>query len=109
MSVDFNGVSGKNIRNPGDNSQVAATDASKQQPAAPDKPSAAGDQVSLTHSATQLKALEKQVSELPVVDVKRVTSVQRSVNIGSFSFEPVKAADNLVTQERELAMLEISK
>ena len=109
MSVDFNGVSDKNIRNPAENSQVAASPAARQQPGAGGKPSAANDQLSLTDSATQLKALEKQVSQLPVVDARRVTSVQRAVSIGEFAIQPVQTADSLVTQERELAMLDIAK
>jgi hypothetical protein len=46
---------------------------------------------------------------MPVVDVQRVSDVQRAVGTGSFQFEPATAADNLVTQERELALLDISK
>lgn len=108
MSLELNSVSDSSIRNTGEKSQVAPADAAQQQTRTP-AGAPAGDQVSLTSSATQLKALERQVAELPVVDVKRVSNVQRSVATGSFSFAPVEAADNLLTQERELASLETSK
>mgnify|MGYP003572911892 FL=1 len=109
MSVEFNSVSDRSIGNTGNKSQVASADASQQRASATGNSSSADDQVSLTSSATQLKALENQVAQLPVVDVQRVSNVQRSVATGSFSFEPVEAADNLLTQERELALLEAAK
>ena len=109
MSVEFNGVSDRNIGNTGEKRQVASANASPQRAPSPGRVSSAGDQVSLTSSATQLKTLESQVAQLPMVDVQRVSDVQRSVATGSFSFEPVEAADNLLTQERELASLETSE
>lgn len=109
MSVEFNNVSDRTIRNAGEKSQVASADAAQQRNPAAGRMSSADDQVSLTSSATHLKALEQQVALLPVVDVQRVSAVQRSVATGSFSFEPVEAADNLLVQERELALLETGK
>jgi len=41
-----------------------------------------------------------------MVDAERVTAVQRSVATGSLVIQPAVAADNMLTQERELAVLE---
>ncbi|MCB1759824.1 MAG: flagellar biosynthesis anti-sigma factor FlgM [Gammaproteobacteria bacterium] len=106
MSVEINGLSGKNVQSAGDNRQLtsakSATGAPRQSAAA-----ASDDRVSLTDSATNLQELTNRVSQLPVVDVGLVTETQRAVATGSFQFQPVTAANNLVTQEKELATLEV--
>ncbi len=109
MSVEISGLSGRQIQNAGDNRQVGATDGPQtgKGPAAPAGDS--GDRVSLTSSATRLQDLAAQVASMPVVDATLVNEVQRSLATGSFQFEPAQAADNLLTQEKELATLEIQK
>jgi flagellar biosynthesis anti-sigma factor FlgM len=108
MSVKIN-LPGRHIqKNSGASSQVAAM--GKSGKAAQAGPASAGrDQFSLTSSATQLKALEEQIAAQPSVDTQRVSGVQRAVLSGSFQFEPVVAADNMLSQEKEFAMLEMKK
>jgi len=107
MSIPISGLPGGQIRNTGDNNRVNSQGSTSKNSAVSSAPSGHGDdKVSLTSSATQLQQLTQQVSQLPVVDVERVTEVQRSVATGSFEFEPMVAADNMLTQERELAVLE---
>ena len=105
MSVEISGLSGKQIQNAGDNQKISADRGRSDSNGAP---AAAGsdDRVSLTSSATRLQDLAAQVSRLPVVDATMVNEVQRALATGSFQFEPAQAADNLLTQEKELATLE---
>jgi negative regulator of flagellin synthesis FlgM len=108
MSIEINGLPNRQIQDSADSNRVTA-----------DKPSAksshpattptTGDQFSLTSTASQLQKLTDEVKQLPVVDADLVAEVQRSVVTGSFQFEPVQAADNLLTQERELASLDTQK
>ena len=106
MSVEIKGMAGKHVQNTGDNRQVAsaksATGAPKQSGAG-----ASDDRVSLTNSATNLQELSNRIAQLPVVDAGVVTETQRALATGSFQFQPAVAADNLVTQEKELATLEV--
>ncbi|MCB1752186.1 MAG: flagellar biosynthesis anti-sigma factor FlgM [Gammaproteobacteria bacterium] len=105
MSVEINGLPGRNIQSAGDNRQVAsaksATGGNRRSSAA-----ASDDKVSLTSSATQLQELSSRIAQLPVADAALVAETQRAVATGSFHFEPAVAANNLLTQEKELATLE---
>jgi flagellar biosynthesis anti-sigma factor FlgM len=108
MSVKINDLPGRHIQNSGSSSQVASSGKGGK-PAQAGPAFAGRDQFSLTSSATQLKALEEQISALPIVDTQRVLGVQRAVATGSFKFEPTVAADNMLNQEKGFAMLDIKK
>lgn len=111
MSVEVNGLGGRSIQPA--TGETAQTRTQENQASANSArtggASGGADRVSLTDSATQLQALESRIAALPVVDSQRVTDVQRALATGSFQIEPAQAADNLLTQEREFAMLEVSK
>jgi len=109
MSVEISGLLGGKVKNTGDNQQVASSDKSLGNSGAATNTSGGDDKVSLTRSAIRLQDLATQVSQLPVVDMGVVNGVQRSLATGSFQSEPEQAADNLLTQEKELATLEIQK
>jgi len=109
MSVEISGLSGRQIQNTGDNQQVASSDKTRGNSGATTTSSGGDDKVSLTHSAIRLQDLATQVSQLPAVDMGVVNGVQRSLATGSFHLQPEQAADNLLTQEKELATLEIQK
>ncbi|MCB1867451.1 MAG: flagellar biosynthesis anti-sigma factor FlgM [Gammaproteobacteria bacterium] len=106
MSVEINGLPGGNIRSAGDNRQVTSAKSATSSNSRSSTP-ASGDTVSLTSSATLLQELSSWVAQLPVADEFLVAETQRAVATGSFSFEPAVAADNLLTQEKELATLEV--
>ena len=107
MSIPISGLPGSPIQNTGDNSRVNSQGSTNNSSAASSTASDHGnDKVSLTSSATQLQQLTQQVSELPMVDVERVTDVQRALATSSLEIRPMVAADNMLTQERELAVLE---
>lgn len=106
MSIEINGLPGRNIQSAGDNRQVNSTKSATSSISQSSKP-ASDDKVSLTSSATQLRELSSRIAQLPVVDAGIVAETQRAVATGSFRFEPAVAADNLLTQEKELATLEV--
>ncbi|MES9903443.1 MAG: flagellar biosynthesis anti-sigma factor FlgM [Sedimenticola sp.] len=108
MSVRVGGVKGKSVS--------GASNGSKARAAAPEGLNAStesqrsetaggGDRVSLTGTATRLQELEKHIASMPIVDVEHVSHVQHSLAGGSYLFEPVEAADNLLTQERNFALI----
>ncbi|MCB1859057.1 MAG: flagellar biosynthesis anti-sigma factor FlgM [Gammaproteobacteria bacterium] len=103
MGVEISGLRGKQVQNSGSSRQTSSAKSSTGT-----RPSAApsDDKLSLTGSASKLQALATQVAQLPVVDVGLVDETQRAIATGSFHFEPVDAAENLLTQEKELATLE---
>lgn len=72
-------------------------------PAQPTQPAAAGDQLRLSSTASQLQALEAQIANLPVVDTQRVQDVQRTIATGSLQVEPARVADKVLTFEAGLA------
>jgi len=105
MSVEINGLPGRHIQNTGDNRQVTSAKTATNSSQSASSPS--GDKVSLTSSATNLQALSDRIAQLPVADGGVVTETQRALATGSFRFEPAVAADNLLTQEKELATMEV--
>ena len=107
MSISISNLPGSTIQNTGDNNRVSSQDSTSKDSAVSSATSGySDDRVSLTSSATQLQQLTQQVSELPMVDVERVTDVQRALATSSLEIRPMVAADNMLTQERELAVLE---
>ena len=67
--------------------------------ATPTNSGAAGDTVSLTGTASQLRSLEQQLASLPVVDIQRVDSVKREISNGTFEIDPPKIADKMIQIE----------
>ena len=57
------------------------------------------DTVSLTGTASQLRALEQQIAALPVVDVQRVESIKQNISNGSYEINPPRVADKMIQME----------
>lgn len=106
MSVEINGLAGRNIKSAGDSRQVSSAKSTTGGAARTAKPST-DDKLSLTGSATRLRELSNRIAQLPVADPAVVAETQRAVATGSFRFQPEVAADALLTQEKELATLEV--
>ena len=60
------------------------------------------DKVSLTGQAQQLRELETQLASQPVVDTQRVEAVRSAVEDGSFTVDPQRIADKLISLEQAL-------
>ena len=102
MSIEFNNI-------PPSNAQV--TDIASQartapQPAADktEKPAgeqaARGDQVSLTPTAQQLRGLEEQIANQPVVDPERVNAVKEALANGSYEINSDRIAGKMMDLEK---------
>jgi len=101
MTIAINGLPGKPLPSSGEGGQVAPN-GQRSSAAANTSVAASDDQVSLTDSASRLRELENEVSQLPVVDTKRVTEVQRSISIGSFQVDPSQVAEKMLTMDKSL-------
>jgi negative regulator of flagellin synthesis FlgM len=105
MTIEISGVPGKQIQDSGDKSGVTATtnNGGGNQPAPAANSGSGKDTVSLTSSAMQLQALEDRIAELPVVDVQKVSDVQRALATGTMQLSEADAANNLLEIEKSFS------
>jgi negative regulator of flagellin synthesis FlgM len=85
-----------------------ARDSAQPTTAQPDRKEAgatAGDQVSLTTAAQQLRDLEQNVAAQPVVDADRVAAVKDALTNGSYAIDPERIAGKLMSLEKALGDL----
>ena len=61
-----------------------------------------GDRVSLTGQARQLRELETQLASQPVVDAERVAAVRSAVEDGTFTVNPHRIAEKMISLEQAL-------
>lgn len=105
MSIEINGTGGRPPAmatgdtkeanaNPADNSDKSAGGNTTRSTA---------DTFSMTGKAAQLKQLEAQIANLPVVDTQRVAEVQHSIATNTLEVDPGRVADKLLTFEAGLA------
>lgn len=99
MTIEISGVPGKPIQDTGDSSRLTTT-GNNGQKAPATTTSGGNDRVSLTSSAMQMRALEDRIAELPVVDVQRVSDVQRALATGTLELSEADAANNLLEIEK---------
>ncbi len=102
MTIEIGGVPGKSIQDTGDKSNISATNNTQRAPAAASR-SGGDDKVSLTSTAMQLRELEDRISDLPVVDVQRVSDVQRAMATGTLELSEADAATNLLEIEKSFS------
>jgi negative regulator of flagellin synthesis FlgM len=105
MKIEISGIPGKSVQDSGENSSVTATTAKSGNQKAPAAKQSTGgnDTVNLTSSAMQLRALEDRIAELPVVDVQKVSDVQRALATGTLELSEAEAANNLVEMEKSFS------
>lgn len=103
MTIEIGGVPGKSIQDTGDNGNLTATRSSNQKAPATASGSGGSDRVSLTSSAMKLRELEARISELPIVDVQRVSDVQRALATGTLELSEADAAANLLEIEKSFS------
>lgn len=63
------------------------------------------DQVSLTPTAQQLRGLEQQIANQPVVNADRVNAVKEALANGSFEIHPEQIAGKMMSLEKALGDL----
>lgn len=103
MTIEIGGVAGKLIQDAGDKSSVTATRNGSQKTSATTSGSGGDDQVSLTSSAMKLRELESMIADLPVVDVQKVSDVQRAMATGTLELNEADAAENLLETEKSFS------
>ncbi|TCK18875.1 FlgM family anti-sigma-28 factor [Thiogranum longum] len=64
--------------------------------------SSTADSVNLTGQARQLQMLEAQIAREPVVDTQRVQAVHAAVENGTFTINPERIADKMISLEQAL-------
>jgi negative regulator of flagellin synthesis FlgM len=63
---------------------------------------APSDTIKLTEAAARLQRLEASMSEMPVVDQRRVEALKREIDSGAYRVDPDGVAEKLVALERAL-------
>ena len=66
-------------------------------------PTAAGESVSLTRTAEELRSLETRLRELPGFDSARVESLRAAIASGSYQVDAAQVVDNLLQSERDFS------
>ncbi|MES9870100.1 MAG: flagellar biosynthesis anti-sigma factor FlgM [Sedimenticola sp.] len=107
MSIDIKSLTGSSVQETRKREQPTQVGGNNAGAAA--APSGGEDRVTLTGAVAKLQALEARLAALPVVDSQLVQNVQRALATGSFHYEPQTAADNLVEQEKNFALISGSK
>jgi len=59
----------------------------------------ATDTVNLTGTASQLRSLEQQLANQPIVDAQRVESIKREIANGSYEVNSQQVADKMIQIE----------
>lgn len=103
MALEINNISGSSIQSTSDSAQLDNQTNQAGSTATVGKTSGGSDRVSLTSSATQMQALEEQISSFPVVDTQRVEATQQALATGSHEVNPETTAEGMLEVERSFA------
>ena len=103
MTINISSLSGRPIKDTGSNNQAESTKGGASSNNASSGSTGNADRVSLTSSATLLKAVEDMISSLPIVDTQRVAETRHALATGSHEINPVSTADHLLTVELAFA------
>lgn len=105
MEIENNRVPPAAAQNTGQGSQVEnqVKAESAGVSAEPQAKISSSDKVTFTNTALRLQELEKLVASQPVVDTQRVNEIRNSIENGSFSINPERIADKLISLETALA------
>ncbi|HBK47583.1 MAG TPA: flagellar biosynthesis anti-sigma factor FlgM [Xanthomonadaceae bacterium] len=62
-----------------------------------------GDSLKLTGEATNLQALQRELSQAPAIDSSRVQAVRESLQSGSYKIDPDAIASRMLDLDQQLA------
>jgi negative regulator of flagellin synthesis FlgM len=105
MGIEIKSNSGRPPQEAVEASKAQSTSTKDTQPraAAGAKSTSSGaDQLKLSNQAAQLKAMEAEIANLPVVDTQRVQDVQRTLATNTLQVEPAQVVHKLLTFEAGL-------
>ncbi|AWH53465.1 flagellar biosynthesis anti-sigma factor FlgM [Stenotrophomonas sp. ESTM1D_MKCIP4_1] len=69
---------------------------------APARPVEAADSLRLTGEATNLQALQRELSTAPAIDAQRVAAVRESLQNGSYKIDPDAIASRMLELDQQL-------
>jgi negative regulator of flagellin synthesis FlgM len=101
--MDINGLGGRaNIASKADGNAKTDKNATSSSHSASGN-TVAGDTVTLTSSANNLKALEAKIASQPEIDSQRVNEVKQAIDEGRYEVNPERVADSLIAIENQLS------
>jgi len=69
---------------------------------APARPVEAADSLRLTGEATNLQAIERELSTAPAIDAQRVAAVRESLQSGTYKINPDAIASRMLELDQQL-------
>lgn len=107
MAIEINNVpsASTQIAELGGQQRAAQTPADKTAEKSTSPSGGTADQVSLTPTAQQLRGLEQQIADQPVVDSQKVNAVKEALANGSFEINPERIAAKMMSLEKALGDL----
>ena len=101
MSIEIQNLPTQGVGNSAGGSDVSsATD--KAQGDAKSTSQTVTDIVTITSSAVNLHAAEKEMKAVPVIDVEKVEQIRNAIKNGEYEVDPAKIADKFVSLESSL-------
>lgn len=105
MSIKINELSNSQPQRSGEGNRLQDAAARGQNPVAKenaDQTSKAGDRVTLTQTAQQMKDVEAAVRREPVVNAERVATLKTAIANGEYSIDAGRIAEKLMRIEDDL-------
>jgi len=99
MAIEITGLPASHVKDSSGSKQTQALQNETIRPQQQGANPSSADKVTLTDTAAKLQKLEKQLSNLPVVDQERVASLQKAIASGEYKVDPAKTAEKLVQFE----------
>ena len=103
MAVKISSLSSGSLKGTGSSGSAARTDETAAGHSLQKTIPGSDDSVNLTHSASELLALENRINQMPVVNAQQVEEVQRKLATGSFRIDPDSAASKFLMMELALS------
>ncbi len=99
MAIEITGLPASHVQDSSGSKQTQALQNEITRPEQQGANASTTDKVTLTDTAAKLQKLEKQLSNLPVVDQERVANLQKAIASGEYKVDPAKTAEKLVQFE----------
>ncbi|MGE8280481.1 MAG: flagellar biosynthesis anti-sigma factor FlgM [Stenotrophomonas sp.] len=96
QKIDGGIAAATQLRSVAINTKVAAAGEAKSQAVAP------ADSVRLTGEATQLQAVQRELSGAPAIDPARVQAVREALENGSYKIDPDAIASRMLDMDQQL-------
>jgi negative regulator of flagellin synthesis FlgM len=103
MAVDIAGLPASHVQKSSAKKQTQALQKNVKNPQQVGANASSTDQVTLTKTAAKLQKLEKELSNIPVVDQDRVANLRKAIATGEYKVDPLKTAEKLVRFESALS------